>query len=164
MQHRLCFLPSLLSLSLDQFNKSVSQNKSSGAFTSDGNIDTALLNFGNAKRLCLFCFMRQMKTHGFTWADPDWIKLMVFKTFADQEWIGLNFFETGLDSDRKLSQSTHVCFACAYGVKSEILLDTRVTCHFQRWQEVRNLQSLCTYYFSSKILQNFGCIDGIQSL
>jgi len=41
--------------------------------------------------------MRQNKTHGFTWADQDWIGLMIFKNFADQDWIRINFFGSGLD-------------------------------------------------------------------
>jgi len=40
--------------------------------------------------------MRQNKIHDFTWADQDWIGLMIFKTFADQDWIGFNFIWTGL--------------------------------------------------------------------
>jgi len=43
--------------------------------------------------------MRQNKIHGCTWADQDWIGLMIFKNFADQDWIGLNFCGSGLDSD-----------------------------------------------------------------
>jgi len=35
----------------------------------------------------------------FTWADQDWIGLMIFKIFADQYWIGFNFIGSGLDSD-----------------------------------------------------------------
>jgi len=27
--------------------------------------------------------MRQNKIHGFTWADQDWIGLMIFENFAD---------------------------------------------------------------------------------
>jgi len=63
-------------------------NNSSSAFASDGKINTAFLNFGDAKRLCLFCLtrlfclMRQNKMYGFVWADQDWIGLMVLKNFA----------------------------------------------------------------------------------
>jgi len=46
--------------------------------------------------------MRQNKTHDFTWADQDWIGLMIFKNFENQDWIGFKFFGTGLDSDRKI--------------------------------------------------------------
>jgi len=68
-------------------------NNSSSASDSDGKVNNALLNFGNAKRLCLFypmrlcllcltrlfCLMRQNKIHGFMWAGQDWIGLMIFK-------------------------------------------------------------------------------------
>jgi len=50
-------------------------------------INNAVLNFGNAKRMCLFCLMMQNKMHGFTWAEQDWIGLIIFKNFADQDWI-----------------------------------------------------------------------------
>ena len=86
-------------------------NNSSSAFASDGKIHTALLHFGNAKRLCLFCLMklclfclrrlfclmRQNKMIGFVWTDQDWIGLMIFKNFVDQDWIGFNFCGSGLD-------------------------------------------------------------------
>jgi len=39
--------------------------------------------------------MRQNKIHGCTWADQDWIGLMIFKNFADQDWIGFNFCGSG---------------------------------------------------------------------
>jgi len=39
----------------------------------------------------------------------DWIGLMIFKNFVDQDWIGFNFIGSGLDSDRKISQSAHLC-------------------------------------------------------
>jgi len=97
-----------------------------------------LLIFVNAKRLCLFCLMRQkhcwnyfafnqsylvkgkiapvtfasrgkIKIHGFTLADQDWIGLVIFKNFADQDWIRFNFIRSRLDSDWKISQSTHLC-------------------------------------------------------
>jgi len=55
-----------------------------------------LVNFGNARRLSLFCLMRQNKIHGFTWTDQDWIGLIIFKNFADQDWIGFNFCGSGL--------------------------------------------------------------------
>jgi len=35
------------------------QNDSTSAFASDGKIDTTLLNFGSAKKLCLVYLMRQ---------------------------------------------------------------------------------------------------------
>jgi len=35
----------------------------------------------------------------FTWADQDWIGLMIFKNFADQDWIGFNSIESRLDSE-----------------------------------------------------------------
>ena len=80
---------------------------------------------GNAKRLCLLCLMRKNKIHGFTWADQDWIRLMifknfadldwigpmVFKNFADQDWIGFNFCGSGLDSDWKISESAHLWYS-----------------------------------------------------
>jgi len=56
--------------------------------------------------------MRQNKIHNFTWADQDWIGLMIFKNFADQDWIGFNFIESGLDSDWKMSQSVHLWYIC----------------------------------------------------
>jgi len=34
---------------------------------------------------------------------------MIFKNFADQDWIGFNFIGSGLDLDRKISQSAHLC-------------------------------------------------------
>jgi len=74
-------------------------NNSSNAFASDCKINIAMLNFGNAKKLCLFCLKRQNNIHGFTWADQDWIGPMIFKNFPDQDWIGLNFCGSGLDSD-----------------------------------------------------------------
>jgi len=46
--------PSVLSLSLDQSKQWDSPNGKIWC-----QIDTSLLNFGNAKRLCLFCLMRQ---------------------------------------------------------------------------------------------------------
>jgi len=59
-------------------------------------INNTVLNFGNAKRLYLFCLLRQNKIHGFTWADQDWIGPIIFKIllirsgtksiFADQDW------------------------------------------------------------------------------
>ena len=100
-------------------------NNSSSGSASDGKINTALLHFRNAKRLCLFrlmmlclfclmrlfclmtlclfcltrlfCLMRQNKIHGCVWADQDWIGLMIFKNFEDQDWIGFNFCGSGLD-------------------------------------------------------------------
>jgi len=45
------------------------------AFASCGKIDTALLNFRNAKKLCLFCLMRQK--HAGTilpLTNPVWLK------------------------------------------------------------------------------------------
>ena len=88
-------------------------NNSSRAFASDGKINTVLLNFRNANRLCLFCLMRlclfcltrlfchmrQNKMYGFVWVDQDWFELMIFKNFADQDWIGFKFCGSGLDSD-----------------------------------------------------------------
>jgi len=81
-------------------------NNSSSAFASYGKIHTALLNFGNAKRLCLFCLMRlclfrlmrQNKIHGFIWADQDWTGLMIFKNFADQDWTRTEKFHSPLIS------------------------------------------------------------------
>jgi len=93
-----------------------------------------LSNFRNAKRLCLFCLMRQKrcwnyfsfpfslrqnssssyfvswgKIHDFTLADQDWIGLMIFKNFADQDWIGFSFCGSRLGSDWKICQSAHLC-------------------------------------------------------
>jgi len=53
--------------------------------------------------------MRQNKLHDFTWADQDWIGLIIFKNYANQDWIGFNFIVSELDLDRKISQSTHLC-------------------------------------------------------
>jgi len=47
--------------------------------------------------------------HDFSWADEDWIALIIFKNFADHDWIGFNFFGSGLDSDWKISQFAHLC-------------------------------------------------------
>jgi len=33
-----------------------------------------------------------------------------FQKIADPDWIGFNFFGSGMDSDWKISQSTHLCF------------------------------------------------------
>jgi len=44
-------------------------------------------------------FMRQNKIHDFSWADQDWIRLMIFKNFAEQDWIGFNFIGSGQDLD-----------------------------------------------------------------
>jgi len=46
--------------------------------------------------------------HIFAWADQDWIGRMIFKNFVDQDRIGFNFIGSGLDSDCKISQSTHL--------------------------------------------------------
>jgi len=62
-------------------------------------MNIAMLNFGNAKKLWLFCFMRQNKIHAFKWVDPDWKGLTILKNFPDQDWIGFNFCGSGLDSD-----------------------------------------------------------------
>jgi len=62
----------------------------SSGFASDGKINTILLNFGKAKMMCLFCVVRQNKIHCFTWADQDWIELIILKKIADQDWIGFN--------------------------------------------------------------------------
>ena len=64
-----------------------------------------MLNFGNAKSLCIFCLTRQNKIHGFVCADQDWIGLKIFKKFADQDWIGFIFCGSGLDLDWKILQS-----------------------------------------------------------
>jgi len=64
-------------------------NYSSNAFASDVKINIAMLNFGNAKNLCLFCHKRQNKLHGLTLADQDWIRPVLFQKFC----------RSGLDSD-----------------------------------------------------------------
>jgi len=46
-----------------------------------------------------FASWGKIKIHYFTWADQDWIGLMIFKNFADQDWIGFNFIGSGLDLD-----------------------------------------------------------------
>jgi len=99
----------------------VMSNNSSSAFASDVKINTASINFGNGKGCVYFaswgcvyyasrgCFASWgKKIHGFSWADQDWIRLMILKSFADQDWIGFNFCRSGLDSDWKFSQSTHL--------------------------------------------------------
>jgi len=63
-----------------------------------------MLNFGNAKKLCLFC----LKIHGLTLADQDWIGLVIFKNmrirtgsdsnFADQDWTQTEKFHSPLIS------------------------------------------------------------------
>jgi len=55
-----------------------------------------------------FASWGKIKIQYFTWADQDWIRLTIFKNLADQHWIGFNFIRTGLDSDWKISQSTHL--------------------------------------------------------
>ena len=115
-----CTNPSASSLSLDQFYRMGSPNDkiTPAVFCLyNGKIKTALLNFGNAKRLCLcclmrlclFCLMRVIKIHGFAWADQDCIGLMIFKNCAAQDWIGFKYCESGLDSDWKISHSAHFC-------------------------------------------------------
>ena len=103
-------------------------NNSSSAFASCGKIHTALLNFGNSKRWCLFCIMRlcrfclmrQNKIHDFIWADQDWIGQMIFKNF---EWFSrglwpwsdtFHFGSSGSTSIRDVrtqvfSSPTHEC-------------------------------------------------------
>ena len=108
------------------------QNNTSSAFASGGKIGSALLNFGNAKKLCLFCLMRQQHYWNYFAFNQSylakgktapvvllpcivrqnkniWIGLMIFKNFADQDWIGFNFIGSGPDSDWKISQSAHLC-------------------------------------------------------
>ena len=48
-----------------------------------------------------FCLMRQNKIHDFTWADQDWIGLIIFKNFADQACIGFTFVRSGLGLRQK---------------------------------------------------------------
>jgi len=43
--------------------------------------------------------MRQNEVYDFSWADQDWIRLMIFKNFEDHEWIEFNFCGSGLDSE-----------------------------------------------------------------
>jgi len=67
-----------------------------------------------------WCFASwgKIKIHYFPWADQDYIRLRIFKNFANQDWIGVNFIGSGLDSDWKISQSTHLwcvglsCYRC----------------------------------------------------
>ena len=94
------------------------------------------VKFWKCQRLCLFCLMMQkhcwnyfafnqscwrqnssnsgfaswgkIKTHDFPWPDQGWIGLINFKNFADQDWIGFNFIGSGLNSDWKISQSSHL--------------------------------------------------------
>ena len=78
-------------------------------FASDGNINIAMLNFGNSKKLCLFCLMRQNKIHSYTRADQDWIGLMILKDlrirtvsdsiFVDQDWTWTEKFHSPLVSE-----------------------------------------------------------------
>jgi len=70
----------------------------SSAFASDGKTYTALLNFGNAENLCLFCLMRQNKIaymvlHGRIRTGADWwfSKILRNRTGSDsicvdQDW------------------------------------------------------------------------------
>jgi len=51
--------------------------------------------------------MKQNKQYGFTRANQDWIRLMIFNNFANQDLIGFNFCGSGLVSDWKISQSAH---------------------------------------------------------
>jgi len=57
------------------------QNSSSSYFASEGKI----------------------KTHDFSLADQDWIRLKIFKNLEDQDWMEFNFIGSGLDSDWKIS-------------------------------------------------------------
>jgi len=81
-------------------------NNSSSAFASDGKIDTALLNFGNAKGCVYFasrgCFA--------SWGK---IKHMVlyWRIRTGSDWWFSKFCGSGLDSDWKISQSAHLWFA-----------------------------------------------------
>jgi len=59
-----------------------------------------------------FASWDKIKIPDFTWADQDWIGLMIFKNLADQDWIGFNFIGSGLDSDWKISQSVHLWRPC----------------------------------------------------
>jgi len=86
----------------------------------DGKIDTALLNFGNSKRLPIFCLMRENKIHGFTWADWDWIGLMISKILrirtgsdsisADQDSTLTEKLHSSLISDQSLNRSRILTF------------------------------------------------------
>jgi len=55
-----------------------------------------------------FASWGKIKIHYFIWADQHWIGLMIFKNFAVQYWIRFNFIGSGLDSNSKISQSTHL--------------------------------------------------------
>jgi len=52
---RFLFSVSRLSHTLKRDSENKWQNNSSGAFASDGKINTGWLSFGNPKRLCLLC-------------------------------------------------------------------------------------------------------------
>jgi len=56
-----------------------------------------------------FALWGKIKIQYFTWAQQDWIGLMIFKNFADQNWIAFNFIGSGLDSDWKFSLCAHLC-------------------------------------------------------
>ena len=72
----------------------------------------------------------KIKNHYFTWADQDWIGLMIFKNFADQDWIGFNFIRSGLDSDWKISQSAHLWFTLRLYVSRDVTVLSCVECVF----------------------------------
>jgi len=46
-----------------------------------------------------FASWGKIKIHYSTWADQDWIGLMIFNNFADQDW-----------TQTEISQSAHLCY------------------------------------------------------
>jgi len=81
---------------------------------------SALLNFRNAKKLCLFCLMRQKHYWNYFAFNQSYLAkakiapvvllphVISLVVWADQDWIGFNFIGSGLDSDGKISQSAHL--------------------------------------------------------
>ena len=65
-----------------------------------------------------FASWGKIKTHGFTWAD--------------QDWIGFNLFGSGLDSDWKISQSAHLCCTTGRRAGKAALQDGPVVCTSRR--------------------------------
>ena len=47
----------------------------------------------------------KIKIHYFTWADQDWIRLMIFKNFVDQDWTRTEKFHSLLTSSGKSENS-----------------------------------------------------------
>jgi len=67
-----------------------------------------MLSFGNAKRLCLFCLMRQNEIHGFTWADQGLDRTDGFQKFCVSGLDRIQFLRIRIGLGVKISQSAHL--------------------------------------------------------